>query len=565
GNPHVNKDIGIVDSGCSRSMIGNKEKLDDFLQVKGGIVTFGGGDGKITGKGTIRTSKLNFENVYYVEELQHFNLCSVVLRILRRHDLYTFNLLDIQPEQQINCLLAKASLEDSTKWRRRMAHVNFKTINKLAKHGLVEGLPLKLFTNEHNCVACNKGKQHKASYKAISTVRTISEPLKLLYMDLFGPTSIRSIDHKYYSLVVTDDFSRFSWAFFLGTKDETFYILKDFIALKENQLNKKVKAIRCDNGTEFQNAKLIDLCREKGIKRDYSNAKTPQQNGVAKRKNRTLIEAVRSMLADSKLPTMFWTKAVSTACYVLNRVSITNPHNKTPYELLSGKVPNIRHLKTFWCQVTILNTSDHLGKFDGKSNDGFLVRYAANSFKTNTPAGTQDTNINAGTQDDDSESECNEQAILVPSFPSNSFSGPKCSAGSVSASHVPASNVPAGGVLAGSIDSAGFGNLAASESVPDVLPPDHAANSTLPPGLSLGSSKHSTIFPSPSNLGNHQPTASIFSSSSYDDDFCADVTNLASSVAVDPAKWCSFFVGISEDGDGEWCMMEIDERSGRKS
>nr|GFA67273.1 putative ribonuclease H-like domain-containing protein [Tanacetum cinerariifolium] len=209
--------------------------------VKGGTVTFGAGDGKITGKGIIRTSKPNFENVYYVEELHNFNLFSVsqicdkknkvlftndeclvlsiefqlpdesqvVLRVPKRHDLYTFNLSDIQPEQHINCLLAKASLEESTKWHRRMAHVNFKTINKLAKLGLVEGLPLKLFTNDHNCVACNKGKQHKASYKAVSDVRTISEPVQLLYMDLFGPTSIRSIDHKYYSLVITDDFSRF--------------------------------------------------------------------------------------------------------------------------------------------------------------------------------------------------------------------------------------------------------------------------------------------------------------------------------------------------------------------
>nr|GEZ22406.1 hypothetical protein [Tanacetum cinerariifolium] len=218
---HMHKDIGIVDSGCSRSMIGNKEKLVDFVQVKGCTVTFGGGDGKITGKGTIRTSKLYFENVFYVEELQNFNLFS--------------------PEQHINYLLAKASLNESTKWHIRMAHVNFKTINKLAKLGLVEGLPLKLFTNEHDCVACNKEKQHKASYKAVFVVRTIFKPFQLLHMDLFGPTSIRSIDHKYYSLVVTDDFSRFCWAFFLGTKDESFYILKDFITLIENQLNKKVK------------------------------------------------------------------------------------------------------------------------------------------------------------------------------------------------------------------------------------------------------------------------------------------------------------------------------------
>nr|GEY44111.1 putative ribonuclease H-like domain-containing protein [Tanacetum cinerariifolium] len=272
---------------------------------------------------------------------------------LKRHDLYTFNLSDIQLEQHINCLLAKASLEESTKWHRRMAHVNFKTINKLAKHGLVEGLPPKLFTNEHNCVACNKGKQHKASYKAISTVRIISEPLQLLHMDLFGPTSIRSIDHKYYSLVVTDDF--------------------------KNQLNKKVKAIRCDNGTEFQNAKLIALCGEKGIKRDYRNARTPQQNGVAEQKNRTLIEAARSMLADSKLPTMFWTETVSTACYVLNRVSITNPHNKTPYELLSGKVPP-PITGTFMPTSYQSNLAETQATFGSNSNTSSITTSESNDF-----------------------------------------------------------------------------------------------------------------------------------------------------------------------------------------
>ncbi|GJT72377.1 ribonuclease H-like domain-containing protein [Tanacetum coccineum] len=210
GDPSTDNDIGIVDSGCSRSMTGNKEKLDDFVQVKGGIVKFGGGDGRISGKGTIRTSKLDFENVYYVEELQHFNLFSVsqicdkknkvlftdtdclvlteefqlpdesqvVLRIPRERDLYTFSISELQPEQNVTCLVAKASLDESTRWHRRMAHVNFKTINKLAKEGLVDGLPLKVFTNEHNCVACNKGKQHKASYKHISAVRLITETLQ---------------------------------------------------------------------------------------------------------------------------------------------------------------------------------------------------------------------------------------------------------------------------------------------------------------------------------------------------------------------------------------------------
>ncbi|GJR36160.1 ribonuclease H-like domain-containing protein [Tanacetum coccineum] len=118
---------------------------------------------------------------------------------------------------------------------------------------------------------------------------------------------------------------------------------------------------------------------EKGIKREYSVARTPQQNGVAERKNRTLIEAARTMLADSKLPTTFWAEAVSTACYVQNRVLIVKPHNKTPYELFRGFKPAIGFMKPFGCHVTILNTLDNLGKFDGKSDEGFFVGYSLSS------------------------------------------------------------------------------------------------------------------------------------------------------------------------------------------
>ncbi|GJW40492.1 putative ribonuclease H-like domain-containing protein [Tanacetum coccineum] len=173
--------------------------------------------------------------------------------------------------------------------------------------------------------------------------------------------------------------SRFSWVFFLRTKDETSGILKDFIRQIENQLNQKVKTIRCDNGTEFKNRDIIEFCGSKGIKREYSNARTPQQNGVAERKNRTLIEAARTMLADSFLPNTFWAEAVSTACYVLNRVLVTKPQNKTPYELITGKIPIISYIRPFGCHVTILNTIDHLGKFEGKSDEGFLVGYSLNS------------------------------------------------------------------------------------------------------------------------------------------------------------------------------------------
>ncbi|GJS74754.1 putative ribonuclease H-like domain-containing protein [Tanacetum coccineum] len=346
-NPHRTlKNKGIIDSGCSRHMTGNKAYLADYQDINGGPVAFGGSKGYITGKGKIKTGKLDFEDVSFVKELQPFNLFSVsqmcdkknkvlftdseclvlspdfklpdenqiLLKVPRQNNMYSFNLENIVPLGGLACLIAKATTDESNLWHRRLGHVNFKNLNRLVKGNLVRGLPTKLFQNDHTCVACQKGKQHKASCKA-KVVSSISQTLQLLHMDLFGPTSVRSINHKTYCLVITDDFSRFSWTFFLRTKDETSAILKDFIRQIENQLNQKVKTIRCDNGTEFKNRDIIEFCGLKGIKREYSNARTPQQNGVAERKNRTLIEAARTMLADSFLPNTFWAEAVSTACY----------------------------------------------------------------------------------------------------------------------------------------------------------------------------------------------------------------------------------------------------------
>ncbi|GJS10908.1 putative ribonuclease H-like domain-containing protein [Tanacetum coccineum] len=188
-----------------------------------------------------------------------------------------------------------------------------------------------------------------------------------------------SINKKRYCLVMTDDFSRFSWVFFLATKDKTSEILCNLIIGLEKQLNHNVKIIRCDHGTEFKNHAMNELCAKKGIKKEFSVARTPQQNGVAERKNRTLIEAARTMLADSLLPIPFWAEAVNTACYVLNRVLVTKPQNKTPYELLIGKSPSISFIRPFGCSLTILNTLYSLGKFDGKSDEGYLLGYSTSS------------------------------------------------------------------------------------------------------------------------------------------------------------------------------------------
>ncbi|GJX89058.1 putative ribonuclease H-like domain-containing protein [Tanacetum coccineum] len=367
GNPEIClQDHAVVDSGCSSHMTGNKAYLSDYEDYNRGFMDFGSdpNGGKIMGKGKIRTANLDFDDVYFVDELK-FNLFSVsqmcdkknsvlftdteclilspsfkllddsqaVLRAPRQNGVYSLDLKNIVPSGGITCLYANATIDESKLWHKRLGHVNFKNINKLGKGHLVRGLPSKVFVNDHTCVACKKGKQHKTSCKA-KLEGTIRKPLELLHMDLFGPVSVERINKKKYCLVVTDDFSRFSWVFFLATKDETNEILYKFITGLKNQLNHKVKIIRCDHGTEFKNHAMNEFCAKKGIKREFSVARTPQQNSVAKRKNRTLIETARTMLANSLLPIPFWAEAVNTACYVLNRVLVTKPQNKTPYELL---------------------------------------------------------------------------------------------------------------------------------------------------------------------------------------------------------------------------------------
>ncbi|KAJ9545833.1 hypothetical protein OSB04_025540 [Centaurea solstitialis] len=409
GNPDRNENLWHVDSGFSRHMTGNKSFLENFTTFNGGYVAFGDNPrgGKVSGKGKVKGGKLTLEDVYYVDQLR-YNLMSVsqvcdkklftlfsetecmilspkfvvdesfvLLRTPRKDNVYCLD-LNGMPSEVVNCLFSKASMTESSLWHRRMGHMNIKTMNLLVKNQLVRGLAPKEFTLDDHCVACLKGKQHKASHKS-KTINTISAPLQLLHMDLFGPTNVMSIGKKSYCLVIIDDYSRFTWVFFLRTKDETSGLIKPFVKRVENQVNLRVKVIRSDNGTEFKNADLNSFCEEKGIERQFSAPRTPQQNGVAERRNRTLIEAARTMLADSKLPITFWAEAVNTACYVQNRVHVVKSKGKTPYELFKNKKPFIGFFVPFGCPCSILNTKSHLGKFDSKSDDGFFVGYSIQS------------------------------------------------------------------------------------------------------------------------------------------------------------------------------------------
>ncbi|KAJ9547073.1 hypothetical protein OSB04_019616 [Centaurea solstitialis] len=351
GNQQLGRSIWHIDSSCSRHMTGNRFILQDFKNFEGGHVAFGdkpkGSVSQVCDKryGVFFTNTecLILEPGFKIDESQ------ILLRTPRKDNVYCLDLEIIPSNQSLNCLFSKASHDESNLWHRRMCHMNFKNMNKLVKNNLVRGLPRKEFTCNDNCVASLKGKQHKTSHKS-KEVNSISSSPQLIHMDLFGPTNVMSIGKKSYCLVIVDDFSRYTWA------------------------NLKVKVTRSDNGTKFKNSDIKSFCDEKGIDKQYSAPRTPQHDGVAERRNRTLIEAARSLLAYPKLPITIWAEAVNTACYVQNRVMIVKSQWKTLYEIFKKKKAFIGFFKPFGCFCTILNTKSHLGKFESRSEEGFLCK-----------------------------------------------------------------------------------------------------------------------------------------------------------------------------------------------
>ncbi|GJU85910.1 retrovirus-related pol polyprotein from transposon TNT 1-94 [Tanacetum coccineum] len=245
----------------------------------------------------------------------------------------------------------------------------------MVKQNLVIGLPLLVYSKDKPCSSCEKGKHHRASFKTKQT-SSIKKFLYLLHMDLFGHVTPRFINHEKYTLVIVDEYSRYTWVYFLKKKSQAPETIMSFIKRLENKKDIKVKQLRTDNGSEFRNSILVNFCDEMGISQKNSSPYTPEQNGVAERKNRTLIEATRTMLSGSIFSKQNWTEVVATTCYTQNRSTIVKRHLKTPYEIFCKRIPNINFLHVFGCPVYIHNHKDHLQKFDEKDDDGYLLGYS---------------------------------------------------------------------------------------------------------------------------------------------------------------------------------------------
>nr|GFA93803.1 retrovirus-related Pol polyprotein from transposon TNT 1-94 [Tanacetum cinerariifolium]GFB00075.1 retrovirus-related Pol polyprotein from transposon TNT 1-94 [Tanacetum cinerariifolium] len=343
-------------------MTGDRSQLINFVQK------FLGNDhvAKIMGYGDYQIGNVTISRVYYVEGLGHslFSIgqfCDSYLEVAfyqhtcffrnlegvelltgsRGNNLYTLSLQDMMASSLI-CLLSKASKTKSWLWHRHLSHLNFGAINHLARQGLVRGLLKLKFEKDHLCSACAMGKSTKKTYKPKSK-DTNQEKLYLLHMDLCGPMRVESVNGKKYILV---------------------------------RLNIPVRRIRTDNGTEFVNQTLRDYYEDVGISHETSVVRSLQQNGVVERRNRTLIEAARTMLIYAKSPLFLWAEAMATACFTQNRSIIRVRHGKTPYELLHSKLPDLPFFHVFGTLCYPTSDSENLDKLQPKADIGIFIGYA---------------------------------------------------------------------------------------------------------------------------------------------------------------------------------------------
>jgi transposase InsO family protein len=262
-------------------------------------------------------------------------------------------------------------------WHRRLAHVGMKNLHNLLKGEHILGLTNVHFDKDKICSACQAGKQLGVDHPH-KNIMTTDRPLELLHMDLFGSIAYISIDRSKYCLVIVDDYSRFTWVFFLQEKSQTQETLKKFLRQAQNEFVLRIKNIRSDNGTEFKNSQIEGFLEEEGIKHEFSSPYTPQ-NGVVERKNRIQLDMARIMLDEYKTSDRFWAEAINTACYSINRLYLHRILKKTSYELLTSKKPNVSYFRVFGSKCFILIKRGRNSKFSPKAVEGFLLGYDSNT------------------------------------------------------------------------------------------------------------------------------------------------------------------------------------------
>ncbi|KAK8933850.1 hypothetical protein KSP39_PZI015291 [Platanthera zijinensis] len=399
--PHTHE-TWFIDSGCSNHMTSCKHFFVELNESTKFHVVLG--DGKklaIEGTGTVAVKSKDghtrhIEDVHYVPLLTQ-SLLSVG-QLMKNG--YTITFEDahchITHKERSVCIASvkmtpnkmfPLDLESPNEsafvcrstlslWYNRFAHLNKTDVCLLKQKQIVIGLP-DLQEENTNCEDCIFSKSHRLPFPITATWRA-QEPLELVHADLWGPAPTPSLGEMRYYLCIIDDFSRFSWIFFLKQKSEAFTEFKEFKAVAEES-GHSIKRLRTDRGGEFIGDDFMTFCKDHGISRELTSPRSPEQNGVVERKNRVIAEKMRAMLQHHNLPQELWAEAVKTAIYILNRSPTKAVPGATPYEVWKKRKPNVQHLRTFGCLAFRHIPKENRNKLQMKAEKGVFVGYSLHS------------------------------------------------------------------------------------------------------------------------------------------------------------------------------------------
>lgn len=407
-NVSSRRDNWIVDSGATCHMCNDRELFAELRDLERPLeVTLGDGhELEATGSGTVememklptgRTKRCKLRDVLYVPKLS-YNLLSVskatdagktvkfseagcqivdvkqelVAVATKEGSLYCLD-CRMNP-QQANAAEVRSEETREDVWHRRYGHLGVRNLQKLAKGKLVDGFDYDASKEINFCEACAEGKHHRCQFPT-SGGRRSEELLGLVHSDVCGKMSAQSLGGAEYFLTFIDDKTRYMWVYVLRRKNQVFEQFLEWKALVKKSTGRKLKVLCTDNGGEYTSTEFERYLRSEGVRHELAVPKTPEQNGVAERMNRTVVETVQSMLADAKLPSKFWAEALSTAVYLRNRSPTKAVDRMTPFEAWMGEKPKVDHLRIFGCAAYAHVAKDERRKLDPKARKCIFLGY----------------------------------------------------------------------------------------------------------------------------------------------------------------------------------------------
>ena len=397
----------IIDSGATCHMCNNKNMFCEMNPLSE-FQTVSVGDGHsldVAGLGTVSLNMIlpNSENklcklynALYVPELSYNlisvskaskagktvkfidNVCEImqpngeiILNAEKRDNLYFVN---YDSDHYIKCnLVDDKEISNCDTWHKRFGHLCESSLKSMAAENLVDGFNYDVNSKLKFCVSCAEGKMSRSAFpKKVKKSRDI---LELVHSDVCGKINTKSLSNAEYFLTFIDDATHYTWVYFLQTKDQVFEKFMLWKTEVEKSSGKQLKVFRTDNGGEYYSSKFENYLKTEGVRHDRTVPKTPEQNGVSERMNRTLVESVRSMLSESKLPQKFWAEALSTATYLRNRSPTAALSGKTPYESWTGIKPSVKNLRVFGCIAYSHVPKDERKKLDPKARKCIMLGY----------------------------------------------------------------------------------------------------------------------------------------------------------------------------------------------